>query len=119
MLFLTLSTVLKDEARQQLLLLDPAHHLYLGFWGKPLDEIVQPVPNHPKFGHFTEETILPLKMFLYREKTLLIREEYKILYDTLRSYKKVETAGGVVIAGQPGIGEYIRLALWSPSGLLC
>lgn len=99
------STVLECATRRQWLL-EPAHHLYYAFWAKNPDELLQPVPGYPNLKYFTREQIEPLKRCLYGEDILLVREEYKDVYNALWRYKKAPRRGGVVIAGQPGIGKH-------------
>ncbi|KAH9035027.1 hypothetical protein EDB85DRAFT_951016 [Lactarius pseudohatsudake] len=97
-----------------------AHRMYNSFWGKSLNNLLQPVPDS-NFQFLTEEQIdyLGLKTHLfYNEDVLLIREEYTVAYPTLRSYKKNPGSGGVVVTGQPGIGKtcflyYLLLRLLS------
>ena len=60
------------------------------------------------------DQIAPLRdPLFYPESILLIREEYKTLYNDLWSYKNLPRVGGVVVSGQPGIGMHIL-----PNGLL-
>jgi hypothetical protein len=85
--------------------LEPAHHLYHVFWAEDLDELLQPVPGYPNLKYFTKEQIEPLKRCFYHEDVLLVREEYKDVYNALWRHK-APRRGGVVITGQLGIGKH-------------
>ncbi|KAH9030527.1 hypothetical protein EDB85DRAFT_1429344 [Lactarius pseudohatsudake] len=84
-----------------------AYCVYYKFWGNDLNNLLQPVPDS-NFQFLSNEQIdyLGLKTdFLYEEAVLLVRNEYKVAYPTLRSYKTNPRSGGVVVTGQPGIGK--------------
>ena len=55
-----------------------------------------------------KDQIAPLKSLFYPEDILLVREEYKTLYNDIWLYKNknVSRMGGVVVSGQPGIGMH-------------
>jgi hypothetical protein len=56
------------------------------------------------------DQIAPLRSQLfYPESILLVREEYKTLYNDIWSYKNIPRVGGVVVSGQRGIGMHILL----------
>ncbi|KAH8990815.1 hypothetical protein EDB92DRAFT_1816611 [Lactarius akahatsu] len=67
------------------------------------------VPDHGEFQYLKKGQIdsLGLAALLYNESALLIRKEYKVIHDDLRSYERDPTrrGGGVVVTGQPGIGK--------------
>ena len=81
--------------------------MYYAFWAKNLDELLQPVPGYPNLMYFTREQIKLLKRCFYGENVLLVREEYKDVYNALWRYK-APRRGGVVVAGQPGIGKHAQ-----------
>jgi hypothetical protein len=102
------------EARQAVL--EAAHLVYYKFWGKNLDEILQPVPDCGNFKHLTNEQILSLRLnrLNYDEDVLLVRGEYEVTYRDLWSYNEGAPArGGVVVTGQPGIGMHLSLTVVS------
>ncbi|KAH8981944.1 hypothetical protein EDB86DRAFT_3129307 [Lactarius hatsudake] len=113
-------TNLPEEMELRRGTLRAAHRVYNKFWGKSLNNLLQPVPDS-NFQFLTEEQINYLGLrdhLLYHEVTLLAREEYKVAYPTLRSYKESPRSGGVVVTGQPGIGKtcflyYLLLCLLS------
>ncbi|KAH9071614.1 hypothetical protein EDB83DRAFT_260484 [Lactarius deliciosus] len=96
------------EGRRRLL--EAAHLVYYQFWGRDVNNSLQPVPGYENIKYMTEELIcsLGLREFLgYDEVVLLIREEYEYAYGQLRSYEgdPKTKGGGVVVLGQPGIGK--------------
>ena len=101
----TFSPVL-PEAESGQKFLEAAYCLYYTFWGKNLDEILQPVPDNGNFKHLTQTQITSLGMkerLLYPGEVLLVREVYHVLYQDIRSYEK--SGSGVALTGQPGIGK--------------
>jgi hypothetical protein len=86
-------------------MLEAAQLVYNKFWGKNLNDILQPVPNYGDLKYFTEEQIVDLKLMrlLYGETVLLVREEYDVCYNALKD----SNSGGVVVTGQPGIGMHL------------
>ncbi len=85
--------------------------MYYKFWGEDVDKLLQPVPDC-NLQYFTKEQIKYLGLrdhLLYDQVVLLVREEYKVAYPTLRWYKENpnSTSGGVVVTGQPGIGMHL------------
>jgi hypothetical protein len=97
--------------------------VYRVFWGKDnydIDVLLRPVPDHPDVKYLATEHIVTLKSLGYMPTVLLVRKEYEVLYETLRSYKEIRDPllpacgrGGVVIAGQPGIGKHLSLTVFS------
>lgn len=81
--------------------------------GKELDNLLQPVLGYGNIEYLTEEQIdfLGLNRLHYFDIALLVREEYKVAYNHPRSYEEtlVSRGGGVVVTGQPGIGNYYLL----------
>ncbi|KAH9011684.1 hypothetical protein EDB84DRAFT_1647058 [Lactarius hengduanensis] len=81
--------------------------MYYKFWGKDLNTLLQPAWDS-NFQFLAKEQIdyLGLKAhFLYDGDVLLVRNEYKVAFPTLQTYKKNPRSGGVVVTGQPGIGK--------------
>ncbi|KAH9048862.1 hypothetical protein EDB84DRAFT_1574436 [Lactarius hengduanensis] len=113
-------TKLPEEMQLRREALRAAHRVYYKFWGNDLNNLLQPVPDS-NFQFLSKEQIdyLGLKTdFLYSQPVLLVRNEYKVAYPTLRSYKTNPRSGGVVVTGQPGIGKtcflyYLLLRLLS------
>ncbi|KAH9064626.1 hypothetical protein EDB87DRAFT_1598434 [Lactarius vividus] len=100
-------TDLPEEMELRRGALRAAHRVYYRFWGKDLNNLLQPVRDS-NFQFLSEEQIDYLGLrahFLYDEAVLLVRKEYKIAYPILQSYKKTPRSGGVVVTGQPGIGK--------------
>lgn len=93
--------------------------MYHQFWAKHnFDQVLQPVPGRGDFKHLTKRQIDSLSVgehLRYGASTLLVRNEYEVAYEVLRSYKEdknqlVERDGGVVVTGQPGIGMRLMQA---------
>ena len=82
--------------------------MYFRFWGADLNVLLQPVPDCD-LKYLGTDQIAPLKSLFYPEDILLVREEYKTLYDDIWSYRNLPRVGGVVVSGQPGIGMHILL----------
>jgi hypothetical protein len=90
--------------------LEAAHVVYHQFWGNDINELLQPVPGYPDVKYLPTKYTAPLRSsLLYGPVILLVREEYKTLYNNIWSYKKFPERGGVVVSGQPGIGMHILL----------
>ncbi|KAH8986944.1 hypothetical protein EDB86DRAFT_2832479 [Lactarius hatsudake] len=83
--------------------------VYYQVWGGNIEKLLQHVPDHGEFQYFKKGQIdsLGLAALLYNESALLIRKEYKVIHDDLRSCERDPTrrGGGVVVTGQPGIGH--------------
>ncbi|KAH9048878.1 hypothetical protein EDB84DRAFT_1556546 [Lactarius hengduanensis] len=90
-------------------ILEAAHILYYQVWGENIETLLQHVPDHGEIQYLKKGQIdsLGLAALLYNESALLIRKEYKVIHDDLRSYERDPTrrGGGVVVTGQPGIGK--------------
>lgn len=111
---LRFSTVF-DDAQERRVILNDAHLIYRGFWGKNINNLLQPVQNHPDVKYLATEHITPFNGRLVSiPNVLLVRKEYEVLYKDLWSYKvnrrKIPLIpGGVVVVGQPGIGKRLSL----------
>jgi hypothetical protein len=98
--------------------LKTAHLVYYKFWGKTLDDILQPVgPDCGNLKYLSQNQIGPLNLraLLYTPNVLLVRDEYELVYKDLCKYKddKSIKRGGVVVTGQPGIGMLLSPTLVS------
>jgi hypothetical protein len=97
--------------------LEAAYLVYYKFWWENgLNKLLQPVPGR-NLKYLPKEHIhsLQLPKLLYSEPVLLIREEYELAFTYLQSQEGEEQrirSGGMVITGQPGIGEHL-----SPSAI--
>jgi hypothetical protein len=100
--------------------LEAAHLVYYEFWGRNINEILQPVPGHGDLKYLTTQQIdfIGLREHLcFNEEVLLIREEYKLAYTELKSDEEnhlKERSGGIVVTGQPGIGMHLTHANHGP-----
>ena len=77
-----------------------------------MDDIFQAVPGHNDYRYLTTKRIvdLGLKGLFYNVKVLLVRKGFQVAYKNLEDYKAISSSssiGGVVVTGQPGIGEYL------------
>ena len=82
--------------------------MYTALWKQPLDSILRDAPANAgekvlKYIPLSLLAELGLTSVNYRDKVLLIREEYNTLFDTLEDWNQLG-GGGVVVTGQPGIG---------------
>jgi hypothetical protein len=75
--------------------LEAAHLVYYRFWGRNLNDILQPVPNYDGFKSLTEEQVdsLKLEYLLYKEAVLLVRKEFEDSYEPFKSYKQSSASG--------------------------
>jgi hypothetical protein len=111
------------DAKSRRAILEDAHRMYRAFWGNNIyniDDILQPVPNYPDVRYLETEHIAPLsRSLLFIPNVLVVRKEYEVIYDTLSSYggdrwiRPLTPTGGVVIAGQPGIGKHLSRSVFS------
>jgi hypothetical protein len=98
--------------------------VYATFWKKPFESFLDDAPasDGEILKHISPATVQKLQLgdasMKYDENVLLIRNEFLSAFDTLESWwnsnKKKGGVGGVVVTGQPGIGEcyFFLLALW-------
>ncbi|KAF8274006.1 hypothetical protein EI94DRAFT_1714501 [Lactarius quietus] len=91
--------------------MEAAHLVYNEFWNKNLDNLLEPVPDCGNFKYLTREKIERLGLresFYFPAVALLVREEYKVAYDYLRSHHDDDpnrSHNGMIVTGQPGIGK--------------
>jgi hypothetical protein len=85
--------------------------IYDTLWNKSLDlflckSTAESSGTTVSYSYFTSALIEKLHLFLlkFQEEILLVREEYVTAYDVMKSWSSSHK-GGVVITGQPGIGE--------------
>jgi hypothetical protein len=113
-----ISTV-NTKAQERQGILNAAHLLYHEFWGENINNLLDFVPGHPNVKYLATEPIASLNgSLVYIPSILLVRKEYEDLYDALWSYETNRTRkplipGGVVVAGQPGIGKHVSLTMFS------
>jgi hypothetical protein len=88
-----------------------AQGIYHTLWGKPLDDFLCEASTDVEgtsvhYQYYTQALIeaSQLSHLKFQEKVLLIREEYVSLYELLQSSHRQR--GGVIVTGQPGIGEH-------------
>ncbi|KAF8346138.1 hypothetical protein F5887DRAFT_962858 [Amanita rubescens] len=87
--------------------------VYTALWKQPLDSILRDAPANAgekvlKYIPFSLLAELGLTSINYREKVLLVREEYNTVLDTLEDWNRLG-GGGVIVTGQAGIGKTIFL----------
>jgi hypothetical protein len=84
-----------------------AQSIYDTLWNKPLEHFrsESTASLAGTTSYYRQELIneIHLSCLKFRENILLIREEYETAYKVIQSWPDHE--GGVVVTGQPGIGE--------------
>ena len=88
-----------------------ARRIYDTLWNKPLDtflcksttNIVGTAINYSYFNEALIKETQPIRL-KFQENILLIRDEYVTAYEVVQHWSRIHQ-GGVVVTGQPGIGE--------------
>ncbi|KAH8988829.1 hypothetical protein EDB92DRAFT_1870196 [Lactarius akahatsu] len=86
------------------IILEAAHLVHYGSWGKDLKDLLCNVPGHGNLQYLprAQTDSLGLKHLLCPE-VLLVNKEYKAAYESLKPYVNDLWCGGVVVSTQPGI----------------
>ena len=77
-------------------------------WKKALEERLQDVANCERYKYLPQVDTLRLRALGCRADVILLRDEYLLTLDKLKEFRAKFGVGGVVVTGQPGIGELLQ-----------